>query len=117
MALASWELGFWDCAEEPVHCSLALLTCCFGVAVIQLDNQRKLENEGHWLAFLYACFGWGFGMAWNRKRLAKNLKIESAYWRDCLLYFLCCFPCMATQEYREADYTLKRGGRPDAEDS
>ena len=117
MGDANWELPFWECSQEPVHCTLALLTCCYGVAVIQLDDQRKLEQSGHWPAFFYALLGWGFGMAWNRKHLREQLRIEGNYWQDCALYCVCCFPCMATQEFRETDYTMKKGGRPDAEDS
>lgn len=110
MGEANWELNFWGCGEEPVHCTLACVTCCFGVAVIQLDNKRKLEREGHWGAFFAALFGWGFGMAWNRSHLRAKLQLGPAYWTDCCLYCICCFPCMATQEYRETDFTLKKGG-------
>ena len=108
--------GFWECGKEPVHCTLACVTCCFGVAVVQLDNKRKLFKESFWGTFFAALFGWGFGMAWNRSILREKLNMTQEYWTDCCLYCICCFPCMATQEYVESENAMSRGGRVATED-
>ena len=102
----SWSLGFWQCLEEPVPCSLSVCCLCFGVAVIQYQNQQKAEGKGSFGTALTAVCGCCFGMAWNRGQLRTALGLEEAYWSDCGLYALCCCPCLSVQEYRQVGESL-----------
>ena len=101
----TWSLGFWRCFEEPVPCSLSLCCLCCGVGIIQYENEMRLDGKSSLTTCLAATFGCCFGMAWNRGKLRTALGLNEAYWRDCGLYALCCYPCLSVQEYTEANAT------------
>lgn len=103
----TWTLGFWQCTREPVPCSLATCCCCFGVGVVQYRNKQKGDGGATVMTLCAPCLGCCFGMAWNRAQLRTSMNLPEDYWRDCALYMVCCFPCMATQEYYEVEENLK----------
>lgn len=75
--------------------------CCpGGICLLQADAVNLANGNGVLVPYLFVyCFGC-IGGAINRGKIRDRYNIEGAFWKDCLIWWICP-GCAACQEYRE----------------
>ncbi|CAG9316977.1 unnamed protein product [Blepharisma stoltei] len=97
-----WHFQLFDCFAAPLNCIWACCVPC-GICCQQATTTKLIidqEENAPTFAFLFACLGCCFGVAYNRQRIRKTLGIGGSYLIDCILaFFLPC--CTMVREWRE----------------
>lgn len=101
-----WNKEFCSCCDAfPVY---MLTFCCpvIGTTVTQYLAHREISNLDTCVTLCLSITCCCVGNCINRKRMRNKLSLEGNILCDCLGYLLCCYSCMALQEYQEVNWRI-----------